>query len=103
MEVVAMVFLILLIVGLIMAAGLLLSPQTAASAQGQDEESVRSGQADGDSGFTPTTLEGVLVAQLLTGDISRGQYSKALARLAERDDERNPMSVPGNDRPDACA
>lgn len=51
----------------------------------------------------PTTLEGTLVAQLLRGEITRRQYRLALGRLAARDDERNPMSVPGNDRPDAAA
>ncbi|BEL05973.1 hypothetical protein Q0Z83_041640 [Actinoplanes sichuanensis] len=61
----------------------------------------------GDDGVSretaPTTLEGALVTQLLQGGISRAQYQQALSRLAARDDERNPMSVPGSDRPDAAA
>ncbi|MEV0895409.1 hypothetical protein [Actinoplanes sp. NPDC049802] len=57
----------------------------------------------GDAAPAATTLEGALVAQLVHGEINRTQYQAALARLAARDDERNPLSVPGNDRPDACA
>ncbi|SDS61464.1 hypothetical protein [Actinoplanes derwentensis] len=41
---------------------------------------------------SPTTLEGALVAQLLASQITSGQYRTAVARLAERDDERNPLS-----------
>ncbi|WIM92863.1 hypothetical protein ACTOB_004821 [Actinoplanes oblitus] len=41
-----------------------------------------------------TTLEGALAAQLVRGEINRGQYQHALERLAARDDEEHPLSVP---------
>ncbi|MBB3101468.1 hypothetical protein FHR83_009197 [Actinoplanes campanulatus] len=63
----------------------------------------RKAEAAGDGVVAPTTLEGALVAQLVHGEITRTQYHAALAGLAARDDERNPLSAPGNDRPDACA
>jgi hypothetical protein len=42
----------------------------------------------------PESLEGVLVAQLVAGDITRRQYRRAMGQLAARDDERSPMAVP---------
>jgi hypothetical protein len=42
----------------------------------------------------PETLEGVLVAQLGSGEITRGQYLRAMECLAARDDERHPLAVP---------
>ena len=42
----------------------------------------------------PRSLEGVLVAQLAGGEISRSQYARAMAQLAARDEERHPLSVP---------
>ncbi|GIF13829.1 hypothetical protein [Actinoplanes teichomyceticus] len=42
----------------------------------------------------PASLEGVLVAQLIRREITPAQYRHALGRLAERDDQRHPMSVP---------
>ncbi len=54
-------------------------------------------------GFTgvpmPDSLEGVLTAQLLGGEISRRQYVRALERIAARDERRHPMSVPPDYRP----
>ncbi|MFC3988477.1 hypothetical protein [Actinoplanes siamensis] len=47
----------------------------------------------------PDSLEGVLTAQLLTGEISRSQYLRALERIAARDERRHPMSVPRDYRP----
>lgn len=44
-----------------------------------------------------TSLEGALTGQLLAGEISATQYRYALARLAARDDERHPLSVPPGD------
>jgi hypothetical protein len=40
------------------------------------------------------SLEGVLVRQLVAGEITRGQYLHAMVKLAVRDDERHPLSVP---------
>ncbi len=42
----------------------------------------------------PTTLEGALIRQLLDGEINREQYRCALERLAVRDDQQHPLSVP---------
>ncbi|MEV6303428.1 hypothetical protein AB0M02_28725 [Actinoplanes sp. NPDC051861] len=93
MEVGAVVFLIVLATGLLIALGLFVRPRF----EGPAPAEVRIRETE------PTTLEGALVAQLLSSKINRVQYHTALASLAARDDERNPMSVPGEDRPDACA
>ena len=42
----------------------------------------------------PESLEGVLVAKLLAGDISTTQYRHAIEGLAARDEDRHPLSVP---------
>jgi hypothetical protein len=42
----------------------------------------------------PESLEGVLVAKLLAGDISTIQYRHAVEGLAARDEDRHPLSVP---------
>ncbi|GAA4602852.1 putative iron-regulated membrane protein [Actinoplanes octamycinicus] len=47
----------------------------------------------------PDSLEGVLTAQLLAGEISSQQYVRALERIAARDERRHPMSVPRDYRP----
>ncbi|GAA2710857.1 hypothetical protein [Actinoplanes palleronii] len=47
----------------------------------------------------PASLEGVLAAQLLSGDITGRQYVRALERIAARDERRHPMSVPRDYRP----
>ena len=42
----------------------------------------------------PESLEGVLVAQLGSEEITRGQYLRAMERVAARDAERHPLAVP---------
>ena len=42
----------------------------------------------------PPSLEGVLLAQLGSGEITRWQYLQAMERLAARDAERHPLVVP---------
>jgi len=42
----------------------------------------------------PESLEGVLVAQLMAGEITSGQYLHAVEGLAARDDKRHPLAVP---------
>jgi len=42
----------------------------------------------------PDSLEGVLVAQLVRGEITPTQYRRSVEGLAARDDDRNPLSVP---------
>ncbi|GAB1640328.1 hypothetical protein [Krasilnikovia sp. MM14-A1259] len=46
----------------------------------------------------PESLEGVLVAQLRSGEITRRQYLRAMASLAARDDERHPLAPPPDTR-----
>jgi hypothetical protein len=45
----------------------------------------------------PDSLEGALVTQLVTGEITRGQYRKSMAQIAAREEARRPMSVPTED------
>ncbi|MFG1604695.1 hypothetical protein [Actinoplanes sp. NPDC049265] len=45
----------------------------------------------------PGSLEGVLAAQLADGEITRGQYRRAMTQIAAREEERRPMSVPTDD------
>ncbi|WP_436532549.1 hypothetical protein [Actinoplanes sp. HUAS TT8] len=45
----------------------------------------------------PDSLEGVLVAQLLSSEITPAQYRRAIEGLAARDEQRHPMSVPGDE------
>lgn len=47
----------------------------------------------------PETLEGALVRQLFDHEISARQYAHEMARLAERDADRHPLSVPPEDQP----
>ncbi|WP_412750462.1 hypothetical protein [Krasilnikovia sp. M28-CT-15] len=47
---------------------------------------------------SPESLEGVLVAQLRAGEITRRQYLRAMALLAARDDERHPLAPPPDTR-----
>lgn len=42
----------------------------------------------------PSSLEGALVASLLSHEITAGQYRRAMGRLAERDDDVHPLTVP---------
>ncbi|MFC4069324.1 hypothetical protein [Actinoplanes subglobosus] len=47
--------------------------------------------------FAPESLEGVLCAQLMDGEITRRQYVRSMAGIAARDEERHPLTVPGYD------
>jgi hypothetical protein len=42
----------------------------------------------------PESLEGVLAAKLLAGEITTTQYRHALEGLAARDEDRHPLTVP---------
>jgi len=44
--------------------------------------------------FAPESLEGVLCAQLMDGEITRRQYVRSMAGIAARDEERHPLVVP---------
>ncbi|WP_433795120.1 hypothetical protein [Actinoplanes sp. CA-252034] len=50
-----------------------------------------------DALFAPQSLEGVLCAQLMDGEITRRQYVRSMAGIAARDEERHPLTVPGYD------
>ena len=52
---------------------------------------------------TPATLEGILTAQRICGEISQLQYLRALEGLAARDEERHPLVVRWDDQPGACS
>jgi hypothetical protein len=43
---------------------------------------------------SPQTLEGILVGQLVAGEITGPQYRHAMATIAARDAERHPLEVP---------
>ncbi|MEV4283701.1 hypothetical protein [Actinoplanes xinjiangensis] len=45
----------------------------------------------------PSSLEGVLTAQLIAGEITRSQYLRAQEQIAARDEARHPMNVPWDD------
>lgn len=96
-----MLWLVLIMLTLIIAGGLLMWTEKDQLA-GKDSPAGGSGAEDAGAAAVPTTLEGALVVQLLGGAITRAQYQAALTRLAERDDDRDPMSVPDADPPEAC-
>jgi hypothetical protein len=50
----------------------------------------------------PESLEGVLVAQLMSGEISKTQYHRAVEGMAARDDDRHPLAVPPEAGPAAA-
>ncbi|MEU4694694.1 hypothetical protein [Actinoplanes sp. NPDC023714] len=58
-------------------------------------------QGHAEPGAAPTTLEGILTGQLLSGEISQRQYLRALESLAARDEERHPLTLRWDDRPGA--
>ncbi|MEU8233202.1 hypothetical protein AB0C12_26785 [Actinoplanes sp. NPDC048967] len=64
--------------------------------EGTAEDEAASGRGAGQAREVakPETLEGVLVRQLLDAELSGPQYRRAMQRLAERDAERHPMTVP---------
>ncbi|MEU8663876.1 hypothetical protein [Actinoplanes philippinensis] len=92
MEVVAMLFLIVVavIMGTVAVVFLLPDPEPEAAPGGGAAPAEPAGPA-------PLSLEGTLVAGLLDGRFSREQYRGAVARLAAREEERNPMALPGPD------
>ena len=45
-------------------------------------------------GTAPETLEGKLTSELVRGEITGRRYQQAMAAVAARDTERNPLDVP---------
>ncbi|WP_229074604.1 hypothetical protein [Actinoplanes sp. DH11] len=70
-------------------------PETAARQPDPITGRHRAGHAE------PATLEGILTAQLISGEITQRQYLRALENLAARDEERHPLSLRWDDRPGA--
>jgi hypothetical protein len=85
-----MVVLLVAMSGLVAAALLAFWPSREDRADGSPPDHA-AGHAEPSA---PSSLEGVLTAQLIAGEITRGQYLRALAQIAARDEERHPMAVP---------
>ena len=51
-------------------------------------------EAAAPSGAAPESLEGVLVAQLMNGQINQQQYRRTIEGLAARDEDRHPLATP---------
>ncbi|MBO3744179.1 hypothetical protein [Actinoplanes flavus] len=91
MEVAAVLIILVIVVtvALVLASAFWPEPE-------QDQEPAKSetGAAVPEPPAGPTTLEGALVAQLISGEISARQYRRAVAKLAARDDQRQPVRPP---------
>ena len=88
-----MIFLVLLAVTLVaMVAVTVWSAVADSGSAAADEPSEGAPRVPAAS--EPETLEGVLARQLLDGEITGAQYRHAVQRLAERDADRHPLSVP---------
>src|SRR5690349_2344938 len=91
-----MVVLLVATLGLIAAAALAFWPS-------RDEPAETDAAVTAESGHTgpaaPSSLEGVLTAQLIAGEITRSQYVRAQEKIAARDEERHPMAVPRDAHP----
>jgi hypothetical protein len=48
----------------------------------------------------PTSREGILIAQLISGELNQSQYRRAVERLALCDDEAHPLMAPRDNPPD---
>ena len=99
-----MMILLVAVVGLIVAAALALWPVPNDVPARKEGPVPKPGYAGGGrTAEAPSSLEGVLVEQLINGDITRRQYVRALELVAARDEQRHPWRVPGDDHPGACA
>lgn len=85
-----MLFVAALTIALMIGCLVLLWPQTRQTAAGGGAER----PAGSEPGPVPESLEGVLVRQILSGEITRRQYARAMAGLAARDAVRHPLEVP---------
>lgn len=96
-EVDVMEFLIIVTIGVVIVTVAFLFPERDAPRPARREPETDPAPAADPGPAKPSTLEGALVVQLMSGEITGGQYRAAIARIAERDSERNPWAVPGND------
>jgi hypothetical protein len=97
-EVKAMLFMTILTVSVLACCSYAVWPSLRSlwSPEGAKPRSSASNAATSVAARAPAleSLEGVLVAQLSVGEISRRQYLRAMERIAARDDERHPLAVP---------
>lgn len=92
-----MVVLLVAVLGLIVATALAFWPSRAGAAPaGTGGVPPCPGHAGAPE---PTSLEGVLAAQVVAGGITRIQYVRALEQIAARDEQRHPLDVPWDARP----
>ncbi|WP_430790910.1 hypothetical protein [Actinoplanes sp. G11-F43] len=92
-----MVVLLVAILGLIIAAALAFWPvRGTVRDRGGPEPAARPARAEP---WVPSSLEGVLAAQLISGGITRVQYVRALEQIAARDEQRAPFALPRDEAP----
>ncbi|WP_433790139.1 hypothetical protein [Actinoplanes sp. CA-252034] len=92
-----MVVLLVATLGLIVAAALAFWPSRDERAEpDRAATALEHGHAEP---AVPGSLEGVLTAQLIGGEITRSQYLRAQEKIAARDEERHPMIVPWDAHP----
>jgi len=90
-----MLFLAVVTVALMIGCLAVLWPYTRDSGEATSRKpSKGQGRAAAREQGVPESLEGVLTGQVISGDITRGQYRRAMAGVAEREDVRRPLRVP---------
>ncbi|GAA4937643.1 hypothetical protein [Actinoplanes utahensis] len=89
-----MMVLLVATLGLVVAAALAFWPSWKQPAEQGRSTRSRSGMSGHAEPRAPLSLEGVLVTQLIAGEISRPQYLRALEQLAARDEQRHPLALP---------
>jgi len=88
-----MIFLVLLAVTLVAMVGVTVWSAVADMRSAPPDEAAEAAPPV-PAPFEPETLEGVLARQLLDGEITGAQYRHEVQRLAERDADRHPLSLP---------
>jgi len=89
----------LLVTGLIAACVFTFWPASGGASQSAADPGRSGNDTSTADRAMPESLEGALVAQLVSGQISGRQYVHAMEMLAARDDERHPLSVPPENGP----
>ena len=94
-EVLTMLLLTMLIMTLVGACLYLLWPMLGAlSAAGKPSGAQVVAQPRAAELRSPESLEGASVVQLAAGEITRGQYQRAMEQAAARDEDRQPLTIP---------
>ena len=90
-----MLLLTMLIMTLVGACLYLLWPMLGAlSAAGKPSGAQVAAQPRAAELRSPESLEGASVVQLAAGEITRGQYQRAMEQAAARDEDRHPLTIP---------